>query len=137
MNPFQMGGGNWRNPPVKAKPKNTAKTIGRMWDYLRLQNTALLIVFISTAVSSALTLVGRFLLGRAVDGFVLKHDAAGLLRTSGVLLAVYIAGSLVSWVQQYVMVGVSQNTVKAMRQDLFAKFQGLPLRFSTRAHRVI
>jgi ATP-binding cassette subfamily B protein len=58
-----------------------------------------------------------------------------LARISGAMLLCFVFISLLSWLQLYVMAGVAQETVAAIRRDLFARLQLLPLRiFDQRAH---
>ena len=46
-----------------------------------------------------------------------------------ILASVYIISSVGTYVQARVMLSISQNSVKAIRNDLFAKLQTLPVRF--------
>jgi len=130
VGPFPMGFGPGRGPvlPVE-RSKNTGPTLRRLWGYLGRQRTGLITVVVCTALSAALALVGPYLIGVSINRYVIARHYAGFLQTCLLLLAVYAAGSGVQWVQQYIMVGVGQRTVRAMRQDLFAKFQTLPVRF--------
>lgn len=146
MPPVQMRGGpgpmgmggmgpGMRAMGPKARPKQTLPTLKRLWGYLGRQRAALVAVVLLTALSAGLALVGPYLLGRAIDLYIMPGDYDGLVGLCAVLLAVYIAGSLMSWVQSYVMAGVSQRTVREMRRDLFEHMQKLPLRFfDTRTH---
>ncbi|MEZ4658431.1 MAG: ABC transporter ATP-binding protein [Caldilineaceae bacterium] len=47
----------------------------------------------------------------------------------GLMLAVYGANSLTTWLQAYIMAGAAQQTVRALRNDLFARLQTYALRF--------
>lgn len=136
-NPFQMGMGQGpgRGPIEKVRAKNTKTTLLRIWGYLRQQRFGLIAVLVSTAISTGLSLLAPYLLGRAVDLYIMPRKAAGLWQMCLLLLAVYMCGVLFTWIQQFVMAGVSQGTVRAMRHDLFVKFQTLPLRyFDIRTH---
>ncbi|GMA62936.1 ABC transporter ATP-binding protein [Alicyclobacillus fastidiosus] len=136
-NPFQMGMGHGpgRGPIVKVRAKDTKTTVRRIWGYLRQQRLGLIAVLVSTAISTGLSLLAPYLLGRAVDLYIVPRNATGLWQMCLILLAVYGCGVLFTWIQQFVMAGVSQRTVRAMRHDLFVKFQTLPLRyFDTRTH---
>jgi ATP-binding cassette subfamily B protein len=46
-----------------------------------------------------------------------------------ILILLYLASALFNFVQQYIMAGVSQGIVKRMREDVFSKFDKLPLKF--------
>ncbi|PYI52708.1 multidrug ABC transporter ATP-binding protein [Paenibacillus flagellatus] len=127
-----MGGGGHgqhRGTMPKARAKRTGPTLLRLWRYLGRQRAGLAAAFVLTALGAGLSLVGPYMIGRAIDDYILPRDYGGLLRLCGVLLAVYLVGSAAGWVQGYVMAGVSQRTVRELRRDLFARLQTLPLRF--------
>ena len=52
-----------------------------------------------------------------------------------IVLAVYVAASLVSWLQGYILNGVVQNTVQRMRSDVEDKINHLPLSYFDRQPR--
>jgi len=125
--------GHWMREPEKAK--NVRGTLLRIWDYLKHQGWALVGTTLLVAVSSLLGLLGPFLMGKAVDDYILKNDTQGLLRTALLMLGVYIVPAFVSWLQTYVMSAASQQAVRDIRNELFAKLQTLSLRyFDQRTH---
>ncbi|WP_409340529.1 ABC transporter ATP-binding protein [Paenibacillus sp. MBLB4367] len=113
----------------KGKAQNTAAALTRVWRYIRRQRTGLFAVIVLVAAGTAMSLAGPYLIGMAIDRYVIPHDKEGLLSLSIVLAAVYAGASVVTWLQAYVMAGVSGRTVRDMRTDLFAHLQLLPLRF--------
>lgn len=82
-------------------------------------------------VGSAATLMGPVIIGRAVDTFVRLKDSRGLLRSSVLLLAVYLVGVAASYTQIRTMGGVGRRVLFSVRNMLFAKLQDLPLAFFT------
>ncbi len=120
-------GGHLMRP--KERAKNIRGTVQRIWGYLRKQKWALLGTLGLVACSSGLGLMGPYLMGRAIDQFILKHDLPGLGRNLLLMLGVYVVASLTAWLETLVMVGAAQRTVRDIRNDLFAKLQTLPLRF--------
>ena len=117
------------------KAKNVRGTLLRIWDYLKHQGWALAGTTLLVAISSITGLLGPFLMGKAVDDNILKGDTQGLLRTALLMLGVYIVTSSVSWLQTYVMSAASQQAVRDIRNELFAKLQTLSLRyFDQRTH---
>lgn len=114
---------------AKAKPKNTMGTIRRIWSYIRPFKGGMIAVFIFTLMSTILSLIAPYLLGTAVDRYIIPGDFNGLIGLCAVLLAVYAGTALSAWLQQHVMVNVSQQSIRAMRRDIFARLQTLPLRF--------
>lgn len=118
--------------PRKPRAKDAGATIRRLWGYLQRQRASLISVLILTLLSSGLALLGPYLIGVAIDDYILPKDYNGLLRLCIVLLTVYILSGAASLLQSYVMAGVSQRTVRELRQDLFAHLQKLPVRFFDR-----
>ncbi|PZD94403.1 multidrug ABC transporter ATP-binding protein [Paenibacillus sambharensis] len=124
-----FGAGRARGPMVKVRARNTRATLVRLWKVLRQQRGGLLAVLLLVIGGAAASLAGPYLIGRAIDDFILQHDRSGLLRTCLILLLVYVMGAIVTWLQAYLMVGISGRTVWTMRRDLFGHLQKLPLRF--------
>lgn len=128
---FSMRGGSPMRgmTMAKAKPKNTMATLRRIWGYIRPFKGGMIAVFLFTLIATILSLVAPFLLGNAVDHYIIPGDFEGLMGLCAVLLAVYAGTALTAWLQQHVMVKVSQLSIQAMRRDIFARLQILPLRF--------
>ncbi|WFB61152.1 ABC transporter ATP-binding protein [Paenibacillus sp. BR1-192] len=114
---------------AKAKPKHTMDTIRRIWSYIRPFKGGMMAVFVFTLVTTLLSLIAPYLLGNAVDHYIIPGDIRGLMGLCAILLAVYAGTALTAWLQQHVMVKVSQLSILAMRRDIFARLQVLPLRF--------
>ena len=111
------------------RPKDRRGAILRLWSYLRVQTWGLVAVLLLVGVTSGMSLLGPYLMGRAIDAYILQRDLAGLIPIALQMLGVYLITALSTWLQSYVMAGVSQRTVRDLRQDLFAKLQTLSLRF--------
>ncbi|WP_054955141.1 ABC transporter ATP-binding protein [Paenibacillus dakarensis] len=117
------------------KPKNTMITVRRIWGYIRPHRRGMIAVFLFTLVSTVLSLTAPYLLGMAVDDYIVPGNYKGLIGLCGILMSVYAGTALTAWLQQHVMVKVSQESVQEMRKDIFAKLQLLPLRFfDTKTH---
>jgi ATP-binding cassette subfamily B multidrug efflux pump len=132
--PSVMGrrGGPWRHlMGEKERAKDTRTTLLRIWGYLQRQTWALAGTVLLVAASSGFGLLGPYLMGKAIDEHILvpEGDLPGLARTALLMLIVYLLTSLSTWLQTYVMSGVSQRAVRDIRSDLFAKLQTLSLRF--------
>ncbi|MER2030903.1 MAG: ABC transporter ATP-binding protein [Solibacillus sp.] len=120
-------GGRFTGPVVK--PKNQKETLLRIWSYLRLQKVELISVVIFVIISTLLSLVGPFLIGKTIDDYIVKLDVPGAIRMALILAGVYIASSILTWLQTFVMIRVSQKTIRRLRQQLFEQYQSLPLSF--------
>jgi len=107
-------------------------TMRRLWGYLKRRKWLLISTVALIALSSGLALLGPYLMGIAIDTYILAGDLPGLARTALLMIGVYGGSSLATWLQLYVMASVAQRTVRDIRNDLFAKLQTLSLRFFDR-----
>ena len=118
-----------------ARPKDTRRTLERLWSYLQRYRLALAVTGLLVVVTSVLDLLGPYLMGRAIDVFIARGDLAGLARLAAVMIAAYAAADGGVWLQAFIMAAVAQGAVRDLRSDLFAKLQTLSLRFfDRRAH---
>lgn len=123
----------------KANPKRKAKdwkgTIKRIWMYLGERKGLLSLVLLMVLASSALGLLGPFIVGMAIDNYIVERDSTGLLNVLIGLVFIYIFYSLSTWLQNYWMVGIAQDTVYKMRTQLFQHLHKLPIPyFDKRQH---
>ena len=91
----------------------------------------IIVAVIAMLTSSGATLVAPVIIGRAIDTYVRLKDTQGLLRSSLVLLAVYLVGIAGSYTQIRTMGGVGRRILYGLRNTLFTKLQDLPLAFFT------
>lgn len=113
----------------KVRANNAKHAILRVWSYMGQHRAGVIAALVLTALGTLLNLAGPYLLGRAVNEHIVPRITDGLLKECLLLLAVYVLGSLMMWAQSFVMIGVSQLTVKDLRQDLFSRLQQLPISF--------
>ncbi|MTI53482.1 ABC transporter ATP-binding protein [Geosporobacter ferrireducens] len=114
-------------PVVKAK--DVKATLCRLWYYLGRQKSTLLTVFTFVLIGALLNLLGPYLIGVAIDRYIIPGDFEGLQYIALVMIAIYGLNVVSTWLQNYWMIGMAQNTVLHMRKDLFNKLQTLPLSF--------
>jgi ATP-binding cassette subfamily B multidrug efflux pump len=120
---------------AEERAENTGQTLLRIWGYLQRQRWLLVATALLVAVGSGLGLLGPYLMGKAIDQYILKNDLHGLARIALLMLVVYLISSLANWMQTYAMAGASQRAIRDMRNDLFDKLQLLSLRyFDQRTH---
>ncbi|MFD1676317.1 ABC transporter ATP-binding protein [Alicyclobacillus fodiniaquatilis] len=143
-----MGGGGFRpggGPPgfgmVVQKPKDFRGTILRLLRYFKPHSFRIVIVFVTAVLSTVFSIISPKVMGNATtllyNGAVkkMKHlpgggvDFAAILHILVILGILYVASSLFSFVQQYVMAGVAQRTVYELRKEVNEKLSHLPLRF--------
>lgn len=113
----------------KPKARNSMATLKRIWMYLADSKGRLGMVLIMIVLNSSLALLGPFLVGMAVDDFLVARDSSGLIYLLLGLMAVYLVYSLSGWLQNIWMIGIAQNTVYTMRTQLFRHLHQLPITF--------
>ncbi len=113
----------------KQRARNSRQTLQRLWTYLHVFRARLLIAAFLVICTTALNLAGPYLLGRAIDDYIIPGDLPGLARIVALMAFIYVLLSALTWLQGYVMAEVALGTVQDLRNDLFTKVQSLPLRF--------
>ncbi len=114
------------------KTKNIWGTLKRIWLYLAEQKGLLTFILFLITVSVVLTLLGPYLIGIAVDDFIVSRNTEGLLWLLLILALIYVFNSLAIWLQNYLMIGIAQNTVYSLRRHLFRHLHRLPISFFDR-----
>jgi len=89
-------------------------------------------VLLLVVVSSVLDLLGPFLIGVAIDKFIVAGDVGGLLRIALLMLGAYLLSWLTQIAQNTIMATAAQKAMRALRRDLFEHLQTLSLSFFDR-----
>lgn len=113
----------------KSKPKHVFKTLKRIWNYLAKEKVILLCVVLFVLISSALGLLGPYMVGMAIDDYIVTQQYEGLKTLLLGLFCIYVMYSLAIFLQNFLMVGVAQKTVYTLREELFNQFHYLPISF--------
>ncbi|MEG1917268.1 MAG: ABC transporter ATP-binding protein [Oscillospiraceae bacterium] len=111
------------------KPRNPKKTLGKLMRYLGRYKLSLFLVLIFLVLNSLCAVAGSYLLKPIINDYILPGDFTGLLGMLAVMGGVYLVAAGAAFAYSRIMVHVSQQTVAAIRADLFAKMQALPLRY--------
>ncbi len=125
-----------------AKPKNTARTIKRIFSYLAAYRLHLLFVLLAVIVSSGATVACDSLLKPAINDYIVplyERACAGedivfadffpFLRLIGLMVVIFVSGALATWVNSRLMLHVSTRTLYRIRKDLFDELERLPMRY--------
>jgi len=80
-------------------------------------------------ITSGTNLAAPLLIGHTIDRYIQMRDAAGLLRSSLIVMAVYLVGVAASYWQIRTMGAVGRRLLWRLRNQLFLKLQELPLAF--------
>jgi ATP-binding cassette subfamily B protein len=116
-------------------------TLRRLGEILGREKPLLVLVFLATIGSVVLTVIGPSLLGRAtniiVDGVSGDDgiDFDALHRQLLIAVVVYLVAWVLSYGQAYVLAGVVQRSMFALRQSVEAKLNRLPLSYVDRQPR--
>ncbi len=124
-------------PTTDSKAPETLKTsrlhvLKRLWSYLFRYKWMLLIATILMVTSNALSLVGPYLSGLAIDAI---QPGAGNVIFQRVFFYValmasfFILSSILEYVMQLLMIRLTQRTIKRLRKDVFDKMAELPVGF--------
>lgn len=144
--PAPRGGGPGGGPAgAMSRPAEKAKdfkgTLKKLVRYVKPHMFSLIVVFVFAILSTTFSIWSPKILGEATtmvfEGYIqmmMKVPGAGIDFTgiAQILIFVgmlYIASALFSFVQQFVMAGISQKIVLQMRGAVNAKLIKLPLRF--------
>src|SRR5690625_514596 len=118
-----------RKNKKKDKATNTFGTIRRIWSYLLNEKAKLFLVIFMVLMSSGLSLLGPFMIGMAVDDFIVTKQTSGLGVLLIWLILIFLFHSLSIFLQNYWMIGIAQQTVFTLRTDLFKQFHHLPISY--------
>ncbi len=127
-------------PPVRMRgdgrmAENPQQTLLRLLSYMKKYSATLVIVLAAIVMTSVAQTISSRSLGTLVDDYILPMvtsgsqdfgPMAGYLTKIAILLVV---GAFCAFLYNYLMVGVSQGTQKAIRDEMFTKMQRLPLRY--------
>lgn len=115
--------------PVK-KPKNVKKTMGRLFSYISHEKLRLFIVVVCVLGGTFANLAGSYMLRPIINGLTSPQKSVSLLLKGILTMAViYMTGVAAQYLQQRIMIGISQNAICKLRNDLFGKMQKLPVRY--------
>lgn len=120
------------------RPANSRGTLRRLMKILFSHPAAMIIVSVSCIASSALSVLGPRYLGNIIDSIQEQvevrlsgnaMDFGQILQSLGVVFLVYTLSSLMTFIQNYLMAGMSQDIARDLRGQINSKLSRLPLRF--------
>lgn len=121
-------GGMMMGKPEKLK--DFKGTLRRVLGYVVAKKFLIIGVFILSVASAVISIVATRFNGTIVDNFIETGDLPGLARILLILGGVYLFFSATaSYLQNFLMITVSQTTSATLRRDLFTKVLKLPLKF--------
>ncbi|MFD0692722.1 ABC transporter ATP-binding protein [Paenibacillus sp. GCM10027628] len=148
MNPahFGRGGMGAMGMPVQ-KAKNFKATLKRLFRFMLPFRISLTLVFVTAILSTVFSIVAPKLMGNATtklfEGSIAKFkgvagakiDFDAIFQIVIILAALYILSSILTYIQQWIMVGVTQKIVYNLREQISEKLTRVPLSFfDSRSH---
>ena len=117
------------------KAKNPMKTLKRLLAYAFSRNklaTVFMVIFV--LFSSVTKITATLFVSRIINE--LEAPASGTINLTGIIYPniiciaiIYLVGSLSDFSYNLIMMYIAQNTLKKMRDEMFAKMQYLPLQY--------
>ena len=121
------------------KAKNLSKTLSTLLNYLKPFRIAIVFVIIFAVGSTIFTIIGPKILGNAttklVQGLIAKYSGTGSIDIDGIkhtlllLLCIYILSGILSYIQVWIMSGVTQKVTYRLREEISLKINRLPLNY--------
>lgn len=121
------------------KAKNFKGTMGRLLKYLRPFWMMMLLCILFSIISTVFTIIGPKILGNATtklaEGIMAKYAGKGSIDFSAIfiilrnLTIIYLVSLLFSYLQGWIMAGISQKVTYNLRQEISRKINRLPLKY--------
>ena len=124
--PRMMRHGPGRGGTVE-KAKDPRGALKRLAGYLKDKRGTIIIAIIFTIMSTLLNLAAPYLIGVAIDQYIIPGNWGGLINIATVIAGVYLFASLVDIAVGWIMADVSQKILKNLRGNLFEHMQALSL----------
>ena len=121
------------------KAKNLSKTLSTLLKYLKPFRIAIFFVILFAVGSTIFTIIGPKILGNAttklVQGLIAKYSGTGSIDIDGIkhtlliLLGIYVLSGILSYIQAWIMSGVTQKVTYRLREEISLKINRLPLNY--------
>lgn len=110
---------------------STKVVLQRLMTLVGKERRNLYIAMVFIFINSGLNLVAPYLMGHAVDKFVVTHHYDGVIKYSIILFIVFCMALVSGYTQAQVMGRVGQRMLYNLRNTVFNKLQELPIDFFT------
>ena len=88
------------------------------------------IVVLCIIAGTIANLAGSYMLRPIINGLTSESGSvSSLLQGIIAMICIYLVAVIAQYLQQRIMIGVSQNAIQKLRNDLFQKIQKLPVRY--------
>ena len=130
-------GGRGQMPVEKAK--DFKGSIGKLFAYMKQYHAAVAVVILCAIASTVFSVIGPDILGKATtelsNGLLAKIQGTGSIDFTKIgqillfVLGVYLLSTLFSFVQGWLMTGVTQKVCYRMRKDISEKIDRMPMAY--------
>ena len=122
---------------AKGKPKDMKRAIVRLLKYLSHERFLFITAIVCALTNTVTSLVAAYLLRPIMNKFIyfdadnpdISARVSGLAGGLLFLAVIYGVSVLTQWLQQRIMLTVSQRTLRNMRAELYNKLQTLPISY--------
>lgn len=135
--PRRRGPGGGMAPAEKAK--NFKGSISKLMQYIGRYKIAILAVMIMAAASTVFTVIGPKVLGKATtglsEGLMKKITGTGGIdfsyigRILIIVLCLYACSAIFSFIQGWIMTGISQKVCYRLRKEISEKINRMPMKY--------
>lgn len=132
-----MGGGGLRGPVEK--PKDFKGSILKLVKYISSYKIGIIIAMLFAVASTVFAIKGPKIMGNVTTeifkGLMGRISGAGKIdfgkigETLLLLLGLYVVSSIFSFVQGYIMTGVTQKVTYRMRKEISGKINRMPMKY--------
>ena len=105
------------------QPKVTRSLLRRIFSYFKPYSAKLLLLLLTIAATSFLTLFPSILTGRIIDEGLMKLDMRALVKYILLSLAVMLGANLTGVLQSYINTWIAQHITFDMRNQMYAHLQ--------------
>jgi ATP-binding cassette subfamily B protein len=102
-----------------------SRLLRRLLTYLRPYKAQVAISFLLIVVMAGLDLVPPYLTKIAIDRYIARHDAQGLLGVAGLYVLILLAAFAVRFAQVYVLQMTGQRVMLDLRRQIYGHLQAL------------
>lgn len=121
------------------KPKNFKGTLRKLVAYIGNYKLGVIIVMIFAAASTVFTVVGPKVMGKATtalaEGLMAKVSGTGSIDFDKILsillltLVLYLCSAVFTFVQGWIMSGITQNVCYRLRKEISEKINRMPMKY--------
>ena len=121
------------------KPKNLKKSVKQLAKYMATYKIGIFVVMICAACSTVFTVAGPKILGKATtalsEGLMNKIRGTGSIDFQKIgmillfVLVLYLCSALFSFIQGWIMTGITQKVCYRLRKEISEKINRMPMKY--------